>query len=244
MHDSPARKFIEHTVKQDIKENGLDAEVKGTFYDDYDDELYFGNNEEDNAYLVDYVYYNIYNDKQYGKCCHLEVYFKDGNKYSVDTEYDNVYDDLTQNLENEDTAWDITSAIDNNRGIERNGQLYYSVNEVNENTFDVNKFLNARYEPTNDEINDAVQSTTDNGRFWKYDKIICFWSTIPNTYLQTMLDELTEATGIDFSDYRIVYEDENTEEVIQNTSQIHVKIKQCTICQHKKNGMQLPLGVI
>lgn len=98
--------------------------------------------------------------------------------------------------------------------------------------FDPSNYLISNYISYNHTVNEfdeMLQSMDVSGRFWKYDKVISFWSSMSPSMLDEYIDDLQRQTNIDFSDYMYVYEDYDDEN----------SIKYCTVSEFINSGRDI-----
>ena len=142
-----------------------------------------------------------------------------------------VYDDVNNKILNDGCNADIDGTfndeLDGYREYEflchPDDEEYREENETEEEKedfyyepyFDEKNYLIGdwiSYNHTERELNNMLEYMDISGRYWKYDKVISFWSSMTPEIMRNCIKELSERTKIDFSNYIYVYTDYDTDE--------------------------------
>lgn len=72
---------------------------------------------------------------------------------------------------------------------------------------------NITYNHTSDELDYKLQEMDISGRYWVYDKVISFWSSMDSEMMDKCIKDLIKHTNIDFYEFMYVYEDYDNNEI-------------------------------
>lgn len=211
-----------------IKENKL--QLLKEFFGFYGNE---NQSNADNVIIKDQNIHLLWDDNGAYPFCWIEdeLYIGDESTMHSSPALKAVYDDVNNKILNDGCNADIDGTfndeLDGYREYEflchPDDEEYREENETEEEKedfyyepyFDEKNYLIGdwiSYNHTERELNNMLEYMDISGRYWKYDKVISFWSSMTPEIMRNCIKELSERTKIDFSNYIYVYTDYDTDE--------------------------------
>ena len=192
---------------------------------------FYGNENQsnaDNVIIKDKDIHLLWDDNGAYPFCWIddELYIGDESTMHSSPALKAVYDDVNNKILNDGCNADIDGTFnDELDGYNEYEFLHHPYDEEYREEYEIEEgqedFFHERYyligdwisyNHTESELNGMLEYMDISGRYWEYDKVISFWSSMTPEIMRNCIKELSERTKIDFSNYIYVYTDYETDE--------------------------------